>query len=393
MDYAPTNHIGQYKNTRRNKTKKTASATGGVCIMDAKTERCRRNSKGQAEIRTVEPVANGFLKTKFLPKLAETEQPFTRTSKLERDFYKSLSQMAQHYQVETMVTKGIWFPYNIALSLSDIKQKLQNQTLNCDHIRLVRDKDKMFFISEERYNTGTTLFYIPVVPLYLMLKDKQRNKTALLLLSVCSYLYHIADIPYYRQANTYLNWQYEMLSDWMEEDEESRENESYSNQFKQAESIGDCIEKRLYNVKNLDAFENRLKKFRAKDGFEKDCYALSTKAFELYSQYPYEKYSRYANVDSLRANDDDEDYDENDTVNMDMYISFYAHSRGSLADNLYESLNQQFGEMGKTQEPVIFKSFDGSTLTDKNLHFEEQLFGLMDNLIYLLNTYNDKYYE
>ncbi|PMX76362.1 hypothetical protein C1Y21_34515, partial [Pseudomonas sp. MPR-R2A3] len=75
---------------------------------------------------------------------------------------------------------------------------------NWDSLQLVQDRMKTFFISEERYQTGSTLYYIPVMPLFEMLHDPKRKRTAHLLVSVCSYLYHIADIPYYRQENSYL---------------------------------------------------------------------------------------------------------------------------------------------------------------------------------------------
>ena len=87
-------------------------------------------------------------------------------------------------------------------------------------------------MAQERYNTGAMLYYIPVIPLYQMLRNKRRNKTGLLLLSVCTYLYRIADIPYYRQEGSYLYWIYEMLTEWLEQDEEVDDNHISKKSFK-----------------------------------------------------------------------------------------------------------------------------------------------------------------
>jgi hypothetical protein len=121
---------------------------------------------------------------------------------MQRDFYKSLCRLAKHYSIEPMQTQLYGYPYNIVLAIWDIEVQLKRTHTNWDGLNLVQDSNKTFLVSEERYNTNTTLYYIPIVPLFLMLHDPKRKKTAQLLICVCSYLYHIADIPYYRQENT-----------------------------------------------------------------------------------------------------------------------------------------------------------------------------------------------
>ena len=123
------------------------------------------------------------------------------------------------------------------------------------------------------------MYYIPVVPLFKMLKDPKRKKTAQLLLSVCSYLYHIAQIPYYRQEESYLYWLYEMMNDWVEQDEETEETESYKSELRNAEYIGDRIEQKLFNRTNLKVFEQRLNRFKSVDMFDKECWQVACNAF------------------------------------------------------------------------------------------------------------------
>ncbi len=129
----------------------------------------------------------------------------------------------------------------------DAETKLKQNNANWDNLRLVQDSQKTFFTSEERYNTGTTLYYIPIVPLFQMLNDPKRKITAQLLVSVCSYLYHIADIPYYRQENSYLYWMYEMMNDWVEQDDYTEETDSCIAEIVKAEWIGERIEQKLFN--------------------------------------------------------------------------------------------------------------------------------------------------
>ena len=187
---ATKNYIGNYQQTRTETATAIAPTAKRVRTMDAKTKGCKRSAERQAESRTDSNVANGFLKSVFLPKLKteQSVQACKETAKTERNFYQSLSNLAEHYSIEPMQTQIYGYPYNIALAMWDIETQLKRTHLNWDSLQLVQDSKKTFFVSEERYNVGTTLYYIPIAPLFKMLKDPKRKKTAQVLLSVCSYL-------------------------------------------------------------------------------------------------------------------------------------------------------------------------------------------------------------
>jgi hypothetical protein len=217
-----------------------------------------------------------------------------------------------------------------------------------------------------------------------MLKDPKRKKSAQLLVSVCSYLYHIADIPYYRQESTYLYWLYEMHKDWVEQDDETEETQYYKREFAKAELIGDCIEQRLFNRINLEMFEKRLSSFVSRDVFEMECWQLACNAFVLYSEYP--KASIFRNA-PLPKQDPYNDDCENEAIGMEKYISFIADTKGWLYENLSDSINNEFNEYGIMEEPSISKSFDGSKITQESLDFENRLFAVLDGLCSLLYNY------
>jgi len=257
--------------------------------MGTKDKRCTRNKQGQTEVSTTTDVANGFLRTTFLPKLEamKTVQPATEVEKIETDFYCSLCAVARHYNgFEPMDTRTFGYPYNIALSVWEVDNHLKRNIRNWNCLRLVQDdKGKTFFISEEQYNTGTTLFYIPVIPLYKMLKDPKTKRAARLLLSVFAYLYHVADIPYYRQEDAYLYWQYEMIADWIEQDDEA-ELDSRKEELKVAQWCGEKMEQKIFNRKNLDVFAERIKAFIPTNDFEQECLNVAKGMFALYTDYP-----------------------------------------------------------------------------------------------------------
>ena len=205
--------------------------------MDETAERCERDTERQTPIRSHSNASNGFLKCTFLPKLKETEtvQDYKNTAKTERDFYQSLSRLANHYGIIPKPTQDFGFPYNLALALEDVQNQLKNKVQNWEEIRLIQDENKAYFTSEERYNTGQTLYYIPILPLYRLSKNPNRKQSVQLLQSVCSYLYHIAEVPYYRKQDSYLFWMYEMVAEWLISDDENELKPTYLSEIKQAE--------------------------------------------------------------------------------------------------------------------------------------------------------------
>lgn len=386
MNYAQTYHIGNNQATRRKTTKAVVQAAQRVQPMGAETKGFERGSERQTQVSTCGNVANGFLKTSFLPRLKETQtvQACTETVKTESDFYQSLSKLAEHYKIEPMQTSQFQYPYNMALAIWDMEEKLKKSVLNWQEIRLVQDSKKTYFISEEKYNTGTTLYYIPIEPLYQMLHDHKRKRNAQLLISVCSYLYHIADIPYFRQESSYLYWMYEMHKEWVEQDDETEENEVYKLEFDKAEFIGDCIEQKIFNPMSLQVFGQRLNTFKRSDAFDHECWLTASNAFALFTEYPKASIYRNAPMPEQGPHNDD---DDNETIGMEKYISFISHTKGWLYENLAESINNEFNEYVAMQEPTICKRFDKKVVTKNTLDFENGLFALLDDMCSLLYNY------
>ncbi|MDW8848908.1 hypothetical protein SD960_02295 [Flavobacterium sp. MMLR14_040] len=386
MNYATDNHIGNSATARAKKTKTASRTARRVYGLDAETQGRRRGAERQAKVSACGDATDGFLKVSFLPRLQEnkTVQACQDISKMESDFYSSLDSLAGHYRIVPMPTSHFEYPYNMALAVWDLEEKLKKSVGNFSELRLLQDSHRTYLLIEEKYSTGTTFYYIPIEPIYQMLKDHERRKNAHLLLSVCSYLYHIADVPYYRQQGSYLYWLYEMHREWTEEqDEDGEENERYIREFDKAEFIGDCMGQKFFSPMNLTFFEKRLNGFKSLDDFDKQCLDIGKKAFALFTDYPNESIFRNA-----PTHDEEEDEDtESESIGMEKYISFISDTKGWLYESIEEGINNEFNEYGAMDEPTIIKCFDGKELTEKSLDFESRLFNLLEDMCALLSNY------
>jgi len=129
MNYATQRHIGSYQHTRTETTTAIASTVGRVRKLATKTKGRRPSAERQTEIRTNSNATNGILKCVFLPKL-KTAQSVQACQKTERDFYKSLSKLAEHYSIEPIQTQEFEFPYNITLAMWDMETKVKRTNSN-----------------------------------------------------------------------------------------------------------------------------------------------------------------------------------------------------------------------------------------------------------------------
>ncbi|MBS0027227.1 hypothetical protein ACTJJ0_12240 [Chitinophaga sp. 22321] len=385
MTYATTYNIRDYKASRRPKATKAPQSADGVRKLDEKTQGCQRSEKRQATACPGYNASFSFLRTAFLPKLKEDEevQVCKKAEKMERDFFSSFSYLTDHYDLKPLQTRSFGYPYNMALSLWDTQKQLNEKYEDCQDIRLIQDSKNIYISCTERYNTNGSLYYIPIIPIHRMFEEPQRENTALLLLSVFSYLYNIADIPYYRDENSYLYWQYQMLQDWLIESEyEEEEQKDCIAEFTQAEQIGDYMEQMISNHIHLDLFKTRLDSFEIKDSFDKDCQRLACEAYTIYEKYPDNTIFQNA-----QPNSETDGYDWDNTISMDRYISFCANDHGWLSETLEQTVNNELQEYGQIEEPTIFKHFNSKRLAPLNLDFENRLFPLLDDLCYVLYHY------
>ncbi|MEJ5144697.1 hypothetical protein [Sphingobacterium sp. MYb388] len=390
MNYATPYHIGHFPITQRAKATGAIPTVGRIYPFLEAPQGCRGNKEGQKEVRTNRPVTDGFLSCKFLPKqeAGQAVQAYQGTERTERDFYNSLSHLAQHYNLHPMHSKSYGYPYNIALALDDIQQQLKDKVRNWEQLSFLQDSRGSYLETTECYSMGTTLLYIPVAPLFRLLKGPKCKHTAQLLLSVYAYLYHVAAVPYHGNENSYLYRTYEMLKDWVTDDEETEEGAELLQEIEQSVYIGEFIERKLYSHHNLDRFKHRLDNFKIKGDTDKACWDIANNFYQLLLQYPNETMFRSIPISIQDDDDDDDDFEEDDSeriIAMAKYISFCADSNGKLFEQLFESVNLEFQNCAGMQEPTISKRFDGNESAYKSLDFESLLFPLIEELICIVN--------
>lgn len=384
MDYATTHH-NRGGNPRRTTAGRPAQKTRGIHGLYATTQRHCRGTAGFAATCSGGATADGFLKAVFPATLKEnkTLRDSTEKQQIAAGVAHSLSQLVTHYGIDLALPDDFCYPGGITYILHALQQTLKASVPLFESLRLVQSKRNAFFITTERVDTGQSLYYIPVVPLYGMQRDKRYAKAGALLLSVCSWLYRMAGVPYYRQEDAYLFYQFDMIKDWVEQDTDNEYAQTERQEIHTAAQIGDRMEKKLRHPANLEWFNRRLEGFKPKDGHDDACLEVATAAYALLLEYPGEHLFRNR---PIPPEQDGDEYDENPNITMDKYISFSPDTKGWLFDTLSDTVNSEFNECGEVEEPGLAKCFDGQPVTG-SLDFECRVFALMDTLCEILYNY------
>lgn len=343
--------------------------------------RCTGNNKKQEQVRSARTSADGFLKQSFLP-LFEQGKKLPDQLQAEKGFFDSLAIVTRLYGFKTIDVTNKSYPYNILLVHADIRKQFGKFKQDIQ-LKILQDDEGIVKLSTyHTYNTSNTLYYIPVLPLYRLLQDRKQKQTAELLLSVFAYLYHIAGIPYYRENNSFLFYNYECMEEWLIDDlenEESEEDNSIISEYNKAVYYGDIMLRKMYNPYHLDCFQKRIDNYNTSNFLEKECLSVAKTALALLLEYP---------NDTIFKNTSNQKFDNDEVViKAEQYISFVAESDGLLYENIARIVNDEFNECSEIEEPTFLQIYDAENeLSNIALDFEYRLFPLLDDLCTLLNN-------
>jgi hypothetical protein len=258
---------------------------------------------------------------------------------------------------------------------------------------IAQDDNRTCLKVKESFNREFGLYYIPVMPLYRMWHTPEQQACAELLTAVCGYLYVEAGLSYYRDEDTYMFYNYEILNDWVEDDMGGMDEGDYKKQksaLDNAKTYGDFIQAKMVTKDFRQSLDNLIANFKAVTKFERDSLAIAQKTWELWQANPDKNLYSHANNPALTNEADEEDdyYADNNFVGMDEYIGFIGSTNDMNSDSLFRMVNDDFNERPSYQEAQVTTVFNEPMpfYTDQMV-YTDQLLELITDLCTLF------YYE
>jgi len=351
-----------------------------LCCLAGQDGKRRRRKKRQLEKRTPCTSANGFLTYSFTPVINREVGLLGQAKQVQQEFFRSLANLAEFYQLDISCTDNLYYPLNIQDAFEKAKKAFDEKRTGLNLI-IAKDKSRKACVSTVKtYDTGTCLYYLPVKPLLLLMRNRHTKKQANLLLSVFAYLYLVGGIPYFTEG--FLAGEYDMIYEWYTTDESEYDEEYYNaviQAYKQMNYFGKKLLKSISHRYHLQQFETRVRQFKPVGEKDIALHEASLQLLAIYKEYPAR--SIMDNIHGCAK-----ELEEDEKVSPEQYISFMWDGEGLVYDQLIETVNTRFQETVDIDEPVAVQYFDKLPETERHeLGFEELFFDNLHNLSDALN--------
>lgn len=341
--------------------------------------RCKRGTAQPAKKRTARVSRNGFLSHQFTPFWGYNGNK----DRAEREFLCSLSNLCAHYDLPIPECVNGNFPQSIYRTLQAVTEQLENADRKLRCIIAGDNRHTATLATIRQYDTGMTLYYIPVRPLWHWVQSSQGQGIAELLLGIFAYLHQVVDIPFFSEPSSYLASQYEYIEQMInDEQEEEPYRQQQLDEIYTLHNAGLKLHKEVSNPYRLAQFESTVLNFKHSDSWELDWEIIAIEFLQLYRQHPTRSIFDRIHSELLYPADEDR-------IAADQYISFYWSGDDCLAECLFDMINCHFQEIAYMDEPMhiqLFNTLPENTATD--FDFETRLFDLINNLSKLLSDYD-----
>lgn len=344
-----------------------------------------RNAAKSAKKRAPRISGHGFLNHVF--------EPFYlfdgNIQRAETEFFRSLQHFCKHYELSLPETVDLSFPQNIycAWEVTAGRVKAIDPKLNC--IILNDEHHEAVLAVTTQYDTGRTLYYLPVKPLSKWVEDDRHTQTAEMVSLIFAYLYQVAQIPMYSAFGTFLYEQYNYVEEMIGED--MNENDAAENGYRQEQldelytlkNAGIHIERLIGDKGILDNVEDKVLSYANADECDNELAILAIEFVQLYTAYPDRSI-----FDAIRP---DLYFPEvTERIRAEEYVSFYWSGNDSVIETVMSMIDCSFQEMGITDEPVDVVIFDKLPIgTQESFGFESRFFPLLDRLCTFLNRFDN----
>lgn len=332
-------------------------------------------TQGQSQISPLASCADGFLNHSFLP-LCLPERQLPNKEITEYGYFQSVKELCKVNGLQPLEVSHLPYPSNILLSHRDLSAKLNRLPYETELVITKNDDDTVGLSTKQEFEFGHTLYYIPVIPLYRFLRDRQNRPSGNLLLAIMSYLYREAGVPYHRGQSSFMTGEYEMFKEYYLEtiDEMPDDYEEDMAEINRVEICSDIMQRKMASPYHLENLERAINRFHPQNDRDENCLMLARETLALYREFPGRHI--WQNLTDL------EEWD--DTAECDAYISFIADGTGWLYEIIEQNVNEYLGNYSEVHQPTVICDYDGKATEPHTLEFEYRVYDLILSLCTIL---------
>jgi len=332
-------------------------------------------------------IALGLTDHVFKPLLREDAACLNNWKSKEREFFNSLSFLANLYGFLPPAPDDHPYPVNIIRALEIATGHVQKTRPYTELLIVQDDSHSATIATNTSLPFGSFLCYIPLQPLDWLWKKPERRPKAELLASVLAYVHQVLRIQTFTDENAWLYWYYDLMRT-PEEIEGRDDMQQILEACQEAYKGGKRASKIIRDKTHLRQLRDRIKRFQPADKNSTELHRLAVQAGNLYRLYPNRSIHDSIPSDVEPSEEESmEDYIEQcKPLESHEFLSFWWKSEGLLADTIIEWVNTDLQEttwLDAQTEQQLFDQPQPSII--RNLDFEEKVLDLLDGLAVYLN--------
>ena len=370
--------------TRKRKAAEAAPSVGRMGIGTRQAQRRKGDRPQHAKPRTAGDFTDGFLRQQFMPMYAPSAG-MPENKEVDKGVLNSLANVAEKFRFIPAQVQDLPYPYNVLLAHEATKKQLSRKSPDLELFIMETDAGGFSLATMETVNRSYDLYYIPVRPLFRLLRSEKSRLAGKLLLAVFSYLYHVAKVPGHRDEETFLYYHTQMIADWLDDDSDWEEEDTAGLQanIRQAAYEGDYVQKRYGHAYHLAHFAETVASAKPVTHLETQCLKIAGACLKLWQDYPQGDIFQHLHLPDGREEQDDDYYDN--TIYVQEYVHFIHDVNDALYNNMYGNVQTEFNEKPYAQQHSLITLYDQPPgLATDTLNYPKRFFQLTDQLCDLL---------
>lgn len=300
-----------------------------------------------------------------------------------RQFYRSLHLLCEHYQLTSILPIR-----EDAAELTGLLERVSailEKEHRVDTMVIAEENGRICLATAEVLDTGRTLYYLPVRPMWQLSRNPDQAELGELVLAIYAWFFHQHNLPGFSRPG-YVDSQYHVMENWAEEIEDEEERKEQFEALALISARQTEVFRLIETPFHISRLQNAIHAYRSSKEPKRQMLDIAEEVLRLHESYPDRSLLTDIRIDLRYPL---EEY----RIYPDQYISFYWSGCDQFTDMLIEMVSTDLQEHGIIDEPAHYKLFNGKPVTEAGFDFEKRMLSLICDLHEFLDLYDYEEYH
>jgi len=307
------------------------------------------------------------------------------------EFFRSVENLARLYRLVIAEVTDLPYPSNIHAAFVQLKQQLERAQPALSLAIVQTNGGITTLATAKEVDLQGCLYYIPLRPIFRLLRRKKARQVAPILLSIAGYIRQRMGMPCYSDWGSYMANVHGILEQWVDDmdgERDEKEAAEFYREFRRAERVGYYMHQKLRQPARRTKLISYLQTFDPVGEWQVRLGQLAGDFIQLDHAYP-----NRCLFEEIPTGFLDEEAREEDRVSKEQYMSFVYDHYSWLGEEVNDYVETSLQECPVVDAPVTVQYFYEPQPEERHdPTYEESCFRLLNEFAYLLNNIDHEEY-